>query len=125
MSELKKTPGYVNAWTLWFERLMGLLVLANLLFVGFDWSYVKLRPFYLRSYLWLEANFLPKQSEQFLNTVEELKTVLAEDGLSSEKARNLLDKIRQQNKELFQESTLPIMPTQASWKEVKKIYREN
>lgn len=121
MSGLKKTPGYVNAWTLWFERLMGLLVLANLLFVGFDWSYVKLRPFYLRSYLWLEENFRQKQSEQFLNTVDELKTVLAEDGLSSDDAINLLEKLRQQNKQLFQESLLPILPTQASWQEVKKI----
>lgn len=125
MSGLKKTPGYVNAWTLWFERLMGLLVLANLLFVGFDWSYVKLRPFYLRSHLWLEANFRQKQSEQFLNTVEELKNVLAEEGFNSADAINLLDKLRQQNKELFQESPLPILPTQASWQEVKKILMDH
>jgi hypothetical protein len=120
MSGLKKTPGYVNAWTLWFERLMGLLVLANLLFVGFDWSYVKLRPFYLRSHLWLQETFRQKQSEQFLNTVEELKSVLAQDGLNSADAINLLEELRQQSKELFQESPWQILATQASWQEVQK-----
>lgn len=125
MSGLKKTPGYVNAWTLWFERLMGLLVLANLLFVVFDWSYVKLRPFYLRSHLWLEENFPQKPSDQFLNTVEELKTVLAQDGLNSAEAINLLEELRQQSIALFQESpVLRIFPTQASWQEAKKILME-
>ncbi len=121
MSGIKKTPGYINAWTLWFERLMGLLVLANLLFVGFDWSYVKLRPFYLRSHLWLEDNFRQKKSEEFLNTVEELKTVLAQDGFKSADANTLLQELRQQSQDLFQESPLQLFVTQASWQEVKKM----
>ncbi len=75
MSALKKTRGNINSWTLWFERLMGLLVLANLLFVGFDWSYVKLRKFYLRSDLLIEKNFRERDTEKYLKKVEELKAV--------------------------------------------------
>jgi hypothetical protein len=71
--------------------------------------------------LWLEENLRQKQSEQLLNTVEELKTVLAENGFNSADAINLLEELRQQNQELFQESALPILPTQASWRQVKKI----
>ena len=73
MSALKKTPGYINVGTLWFERFMGLLVLANLLFVTFDWSYVKLRPFYLRSDLLIENNLRERQAEKYVKKVQTLK----------------------------------------------------
>lgn len=121
MSALKKTPGYINSWTLWFERLMGLLVLANLLFVGFDWSYVKLRQSYLRSDLLIEENFRETPPEKYVKTVAELKQALAESGLNSPQVEKLLEQLRQQSQELFENHPFRITDKYGALQDIKDI----
>jgi hypothetical protein len=125
MSALKKTPGYINVGTLWFERLMGLVVLANLLFVTFDWSYVKLRQFYLRSDLLIENNLRERPVEKYVNQVKTLKDVLETEGLNSPEAEKILENLRQQSQELFEDNPFRITDKYGSLQDIKNLLKEH
>ena len=125
MSTIKKTKGYINSWTLWFERFMGLLVLANLLFVAFDWSYVEFRKYYLWSDVFIETNFRERPTEHYLKTVENLKTLLAEDGLNAPEVETVLKDLRQQSQQLFEDNPFRITDKHGSLENLKIILKSH
>ena len=124
MAKIKKTRGQINSWTLWFERFMGLLVLANLLFIGFDWSYVKLRKFYLRSDIFIEENFRERDTEKYLKKVAELKNLLSQVGLDSPQADKSLEELRQESRKLFEDNPFRITDKYGSLQNIKNILKE-
>ncbi len=82
------------------ERLMALLVLANVGLVVFDQTYIKARNWYLKADLYLQESF-PTSQKQYLEKVDRLQQLLKEEGIQSPKVRESLLELQQLSKEIF------------------------
>jgi len=82
------------------ERLMALLVLANLGLVVFDLTYIKTRNWYLKADLYLQERTLSPQ-EQYVQKVERLQQLLKQEGLQSPNVGELLLELQQLSSEIF------------------------
>jgi hypothetical protein len=80
----------VTKKNVWFERLMAILALISLLLALFDLSYIPWRSFYFRNipqvtryydrYKGIEPH---RETQRYLNAVEQLKVTVAKTGLNS------------------------------------------
>ncbi|MCZ0901678.1 hypothetical protein ON021_17430, partial [Microcoleus sp. HI-ES] len=84
----------------WFERFMALVALGNLSLVLFDISYVPGRDFYLRQLPVLTQVYDPfkgikphRDTQQYLETLEELKIQVVQTGLPSPQVAAKLQEI--------------------------------
>ena len=82
------------------ERIMALLILANVILVIFDVTYIKFRDWYLRADLYLQKISETPQ-EKYLQKVDKLQEELKKNGLQSPKIENLLDDLRISSFEIF------------------------
>jgi hypothetical protein len=110
----KHTARYKRS--LWFERIMALLALANLVLVIFDVSYIPFRDLYLR-YLpefttWYGETFKGIEPNAFttyyLETVDQLEEQVAQAGLTSADAQALLEELRQQSTDMIDEDPFQV-----------------
>ena len=93
---------------LWFERLMAIVVLLNVVLVMFDWSYIPWRDLYVAHTPqlagWYGAQFKgiePHRSTQaYLTTVEQLEVAIERQGLSSDAVGILLAALRSESAEM-------------------------
>ena len=98
----RRKPRRVN---LWFERLMALLALVNLLIVIGDLTYIRFRDQYLRflpeltvwygeTYKGIEPH---RETTAYLDTVDDLQAQVSQTGLQSAEAQAILAKLRTQS----------------------------
>jgi hypothetical protein len=117
---------------LWFERIMALLALANLGLVAFDMSYIPFRDFYLRNFpaftQWYGQEFKGiephRVTEAYLETVDALETQVAAEGLSSPRAQELLDELRQRSDEMIDENPFAIANKSGTLERIKNRMRD-
>ncbi len=86
---------------LWFERVMALAALANLGLVLFDLTYIPFRNFYVgkfpgltQVYDQIKAIEPHRETQQYLETVENLKAQVASTGLQSPEVEPLLEELQ-------------------------------
>ncbi|MEO1068661.1 MAG: hypothetical protein AAFW95_06000 [Cyanobacteria bacterium J06638_6] len=110
----KHTAHYKRS--LWFERIMALIALANLVMVIFDVSYIPFRDLYLRFLpdftTWYGETFKGIEPNTFttnyLASVDQLEVQVAQTGLNSADAQALLEELRQQSADMIDEDPFQV-----------------
>lgn len=117
---------------LWLERIMALLALLNFLLVIFDLSYIPFRDLYLRSYpdltVWYGENFKGIEAdpftEHYLATVVQLDEQVAQTGLTSPDAQEILADLRQQSEAMIDENPFQIAEKSGTLEQIKTKMRD-
>lgn len=82
------------------ERIMALLILANVMLVIFDITYIKIRYWYLKTDLYLQK-ITDTPQKKYLQKVDKLQEELEKNSLESPIVENLLDDLRISSFEIF------------------------
>lgn len=97
-----RKPSTSELRTSWFERLIAILAVLNLVLVFFDLSYIALRDFYLATVPGLTQLYDPvkgiephPETQNYLSTVNALEEQVLQTGLQSPKAEQLLEQLQQ------------------------------
>ncbi|HEY9735645.1 MAG TPA: hypothetical protein V6D06_05155 [Trichocoleus sp.] len=118
---------------LWFERIMALLALVNLGLVAFDLSYVRFRDGYLqlepeltRWYGTTVKGIVPERSTTgYLATVAELENQVAQTGLQSAEAQEILQQLQQQSVAMIDENPFQIAGKSGTLERIKSTMRSH
>ena len=118
--------------SLWFERLMAIVALTNLLLVLFDLSYVPWRDFYLRQVpqftVWygetLKGIEPHRSTETYLKTVQNLETQVAATGLQSSESEALLTNLRSLSAEMVDENPFEGAAKSGTLERIKRRMRD-
>lgn len=118
--------------TLWFERIMALIALVNLLLVIFDLSYIPFRDTYLRVLpeftAWYGETFKGIQphwvTTHYLDTVDRLQEQVAQTGLTSPAAQAILADLRQQSTDIIDENPFQIANKSGTLEMIKLKMRQ-
>ncbi|NET25437.1 hypothetical protein [Okeania sp. SIO1I7] len=100
MSSKKFPKSHRSRLLLLSERIMALLILANVMLVIFDITYIKIRHWYLKIDLYLQK-ITDSPQKKYLQKVDNLQEELEKNGLESPKVENLLDDLRISSFEIF------------------------
>lgn len=117
----------------WFERIMALLALANLVLVAYDTSYIRFRDAYLELLpqltQWYGATVKgiePERSTtEYLATVAELENQVAETGLQSSEAQALLQELQAHSVALIDENPFQIANKSGTLERIKSKLRSH
>jgi hypothetical protein len=116
---------------LWFERIMAFLALSNLILVIFDLTYLPLRDFYLKRLPWLVEQYDPikaiephRDTQEYLDTVEELEATVAEEGLQSEAVEPTLAELREQSEVMIDENPFQLADKIGTLERIKNRMRD-
>ncbi|MGF1566720.1 MAG: hypothetical protein ACFCVD_01360 [Nodosilinea sp.] len=118
--------------TLWFERLMALIALANLVLVVLDLSYIPFRDFYLkvvpRLTVWYGETFKGIEPHRFttyyLETVSALEDQVAQAGLASPQTQEILTDLQQQSTAMIDENPFQIANKSGTLELIKNKMRD-
>ncbi|MBF2035122.1 MAG: hypothetical protein IGR92_06470 [Leptolyngbyaceae cyanobacterium T60_A2020_046] len=116
----------------WFERIMALIALANLLIVCFDLSYIRFRDLYLRffpEFTWWYGEVFKgiepeRATETYLETVSNLEEQVAQTGLQSIQAETLLGQLQEQSRALIDENPFQIANKTGTLERIKNMMRD-
>lgn len=93
MSLEKSTSPKRSRFGLLADRILALIILVNVGLVVFDLTYVKARPVYLRSHIYLNR-WRGTRQEEYVKTVETLEQELKKGGLQSPQVEKILQDLR-------------------------------
>jgi hypothetical protein len=121
-----------RARALWFERLMAMIALLNLLLVILDLSYIPFRDFYLRWLpgftTWYGETFKGIEPHRFtanyLNTVDQLQEQVAQTGLVSTEAQEILEDLQTQSAAMIAENPFQIANKSGNLERIKNEMRD-
>lgn len=82
------------------ERLIALLILANVILVVFDFTYIKVRDWYLRADLYLQ-NKSENPTKNYLQKIDNLQAELNQNGLDSPNIEKLLNDLQTSSISIF------------------------
>lgn len=107
MPSQNSTPSKTSPKVSWFERLMAVIALIDLILVLFDLSYVPWRDFYFRNFPSLTQVYDPikgiephRETQKYLNTLKQLENQVVQTGLDSPEASQLLKTMQQESVEM-------------------------
>lgn len=129
LSRPQKRRPFVKTTALWFERIVALLAVCNLILVLFDLSYIPFRDFYFRHfknfterYGELFKGIRPERTtENYLEAVEKLKAQVAQTGLSSIQAQTWLEDLRQRSSAMIDENPFEIANKSGTLERIKNL----
>ncbi|MGK7919615.1 MAG: hypothetical protein AB4080_06360 [Trichodesmium sp.] len=96
----KSAKFYRSRFIFLSERIMALLILANVIVVIFDITYIQFRDWYLKADLYIQT-LAETPQEKYLQKVDKLETELREKGLQSPNIENLLEDLRLSSVQIF------------------------
>jgi hypothetical protein len=124
--------------SLWFERIMAVLALVNLLLVLFDLTYIPLRDFWLQGKirirgLTLEVPLPPitewydqfkgiepyRDTQQYLDRVEDLENQIGQTGLRSQQVEVILADLRRRSSEIIDTNAFQIANKTGTLEKIK------
>lgn len=122
----------IKATTLWFERLVALMVLCNFLLVLFDTSYIHFRDFYLQYFPELTARYgaafkgiePERATENYLDTVAALNQQVAQTGLQSDQAQARLTELQELSVAMIDENPFEIANKSGTLERIKNLMRD-
>jgi hypothetical protein len=116
---------------LWFERIMTVVALVNLVFVAFDLSYVPWRDFWLRAVPRLTQIYDPvkgiephRETQRYLETVDALEQALQQAGLQSAAVGAQLQELRDRSRELVETNPFAATDKSGSLERIKNRLRD-
>ena len=132
LSRSRKRRPVVKATALWFERVVALIALCNLILVLFDLSYIRFRDFYFRYFPeWTERygalfkGIEPERStESYLAAVERLEEQVAQTGLQSIQSETLLDDLQERSIAMIDENPFAIANKSGTLERIKNMMRD-
>jgi hypothetical protein len=118
--------------SLWFERIMALMALANLVLVIFDLSYVPFRDLYLRflpeATTWYGETFKGMAPHSvttyYLETVDQLEEQVFQTGLTAPDAQTILAGLRQQSTDIIDEDPFQVASKSGTLELIKLKMRD-
>jgi hypothetical protein len=116
----------------WFERVMALLALLNLVLVIADRSYIPLRDMYLRFFpeltIWYGETFKGiephRLTTHYLDTVGQLERQVSLTGLTSPQAQDILTDLQQQSAAMIAENPFQLANRSGALEQVKNEMRD-
>jgi hypothetical protein len=132
LSRPRKYPYRRPPKRLWFQRVMALIALVNLVLVAFDASYIRFRDLYLKIApeftIWYGETFKgiepDRTTTHYLETVETLENQVAQTGLQSMEARAILSDLQQQSIALIDENPFQIADKSGTLELIKNKMRD-
>mgnify|MGYP006424076745 CR=1 FL=1 len=132
MSPAKRRTRKISALQLWFERIMALVALTNLILVFFDLSYVPWRNLYIRvlpeswyrQYDRLKGIEPHRKTARYLDLVNKLKQQVSETGVRSPRVQPLLRELRQQSVEIIEENPFQLADKIGALEKIKNRMRD-
>lgn len=116
----------------WFEKLIAIITLLNLCFVLFDLSYVSWHDFYFREVPSLTHLYDPikgiephRETQRYLNEVDELEQQVMQTGLQSPQVENLLQELRTLSSEMIQDNPFAVANKTGNLAKIKHQIREH
>jgi hypothetical protein len=117
---------------LWFERILALIGLINLVLILFDASYIRFRDLYLQFIpevtVWYGETLKGIEPERatvaYLETVDKLEEQVAQTGLTSIQAETLLADLQEQSKALIDENPFQIADKSGTLERIKNGMRD-
>ncbi|NEQ75060.1 MAG: hypothetical protein F6K23_19655 [Okeania sp. SIO2C9] len=104
------------------ERIMALLILANVMLVIFDITYIKIRHWYLKIDLYLQT-ITDTPQKKYIQKVDKLQEELEKNGLESPIVENLLDDLRISSFEIFiNRPPFKVIDNYGSLAKIRKIF---
>ena len=117
--------------SLWFERGMALLALVNFGIVLFDLTYISARDFYLKEAPALTRLYDPvkgieahRDTQRYLDTVKQLQTEIATNGLRSPESSRLLDSLQTLSTEMIENNPFALAGKTGTLEQIKNRLRE-
>ena len=99
----------------WFEGLIAILAIVNLVLIFFDLSYLYLRDFYLQTFPALTQAYDPvkgieshSETQNYLNKVNELQEQVSQTGLQSPQAAELLEQLQIISRQMIEDNPFDV-----------------
>lgn len=117
---------------MWFERIVTIIAVINLILVLFDISYIRFRDLYLRIFPqftnWYGEVFKGIEPERttvnYLETVNQLEQQISQTGLQSIPAQALLADLREQSEAIIDENPFQIANKSGTLERIKNEMRD-
>lgn len=118
--------------SLWFEKLMAVVAIADVAFVIFDLSYISLRDYYYRYapdplHEWYDdiKGIEPyRDTAQYLETVNQLEEQVTATGIQSPEVRPYLEELRERSEAMIDENPFQLANKTGSLERIKKAIRD-
>ncbi|MBE9078815.1 hypothetical protein IQ241_16190 [Romeria aff. gracilis LEGE 07310] len=116
----------------WFERIMAVIALVNLILVLFDLSYIRFRDQYLRFFpeltVWYGEQLKGIEPERatvsYLRTVDSLISQVETSGLEASESQEILADLRQQSVEIIDEDPFALANKSGTLEQIKNEIRD-
>jgi len=115
----------------WFERLIAIVAVLNLGLVLFDLSYLHWRDFYFQALPSLTQLYDPikgikphRETQNYLNQVDELEKQLVQTGIQSPQVENLLQELRFLSDEMIQDNPFAVANKSGTLEKIKNQIRD-
>lgn len=133
LSRTRKRSPLLKTTALWFERLVAIIALCNLIIVMFDLSYIRFRDLYLRFFpeftTWYGEVFKgiePERSTvQYLDTVQKLEEQVAQTGLDSVQSEFWLNELQTLSVAMIDENPFAIADKSGTLERIKNMMRDH
>ncbi len=116
---------------LWLSRLIAIVALINLMLVCFDISYIPWRDFYLKFTPQITKLYDPikgiephRDTQKYLNQVDELEQKITETGLDSAGVKKCLDQLANLSDYMIQENPFAIANKSGQLEKIKNLIRD-
>ena len=130
--QYKRQRNRRNPWLLNLDRLMALAALANFSLVLFNISYIPFRDFYLNRLPQITELYDPvkgiepyRDTQQYLDTVDQIEKLLAESGPEGAKLQQLLTQIEDQSEAMINENPFELANKTGTLEKIKNRMREH
>lgn len=125
---ISKTPTLRNRW---FEGLMAILALLNLCLVSFDLSFIPWRNVYFDHVPSLTQLYDPikgiephRETQRYLETVNQLEVQVAQTDLRSPQAESLLEELRRLSNEMIEDNPFAVANKSGALEKIKNQIRD-
>ncbi len=116
---------------LWFERLIAIIILVNFCLVLFDLTYIPWRDLYFQNIPSLTQLYDPikgikphRETQRYLNQVQELEKQVSLTGLQTPQVENLLAELRQLSNELIEDNPFAVANKTRNLEKIKNQIRD-
>ncbi|MFB2897358.1 hypothetical protein ACE1CI_30950 [Aerosakkonemataceae cyanobacterium BLCC-F50] len=124
---LKQSPGRFR----WLQRILAIIALVNLFLVFFDLSYISWRDFYFRQFPELTRFYDQikgiephRDTQNYLQQVNQLETLVAADGLQSPEVETALAELRLLSNQLIEDDPFAIANKSGLLEKIKNLIRD-
>jgi hypothetical protein len=115
----------------WFARLMAIIALVNLCLVSFDLSYIPWRDFYLKESPILTQLYDPikgiephRETQNYLNKVNELEESIEQTGLESPQTNELLGELGRLSDQIIEDNPFALARKSGVLEKIKNQMRD-